>query len=321
MIRHFIRFSRAIPSAVFSVSLLFVSCSTVAQAATCSSFFEAGRSPLVLDNTMVRRSHLVCYSYYAVDESGLTKTPIWAAEKLTASSVDAAREMKRLNAFHEDTSVDSDEEASLRDYVHSGYDRGHNVPSGDAPDAKAQYETFSLLNMSPQNSDNNRHLWEGIESKVRDLAEQVKEVYVVTGPVFIGPATYINARVEVPTYLWKAVYVPGLGAGAYITRNAPGNDFAVVSISQLKEITHIDPFPSIAEAMASHAMDLPSPGLKSRRKANQVALADLGLTVGNASASGAGTHVWLSTLYQGKAATDARNSVKRALHNLGVNPQ
>ena len=124
-----IRFSRAIPSAVissaFSLSFLFNSCATPAQAATCSSFFEAGRSPLVLDNTMVRRSHEVCYSYYALDESGLTRTPLWAAEKLTAASVGEARETKRLNAFHEDTTVDSDDEASLRDYFHSGFDRGH----------------------------------------------------------------------------------------------------------------------------------------------------------------------------------------------------
>jgi len=270
---------------------------------------------------MVRRSHEVCYSYYALDESGLTRTPLWAAEKLTAASVGEARETKRLNAFHEDTTVDSDDEASLRDYFHSGFDRGHNVPSGDAPNAQAQYETFSLLNMSPQNADNNRHLWEGIESTVRDLAEQVKEIYVVTGPAFIGPATFINGRVEVPTYLWKAVYVPGTGAAAYITRNAPGNNFAVISIAQLKEIAQVDPFPSIAETMASHAMALPSPSLRSRRKANQVALADLGLTVARASASGVGTHVWLSTIYQGNVATAARNSVKRALHNLGVDQQ
>jgi endonuclease G, mitochondrial len=57
------------------------------------------------------------------------------------------------------------------------------------------------------------------------------ETYVVTGPMFIGKRGRIGGRVEVPNYVWKAAYDPQRDAGAYITRNAPGNEYGCCSVA------------------------------------------------------------------------------------------
>jgi endonuclease G len=123
-------------------------------------------------------------------------------------------------------------------------------PNGDMPDRESQHESFALTNMVPQNAANNRHLWAAIESTTRDMAEQASEAYVVTGPGFLGNVSRIG-NVAVPTYLWKAIYlprVPGISgglAGAWFTPNAAGKAFEVISIDELTRRVGIDPFPSI----------------------------------------------------------------------------
>lgn len=57
---------------------------------------------------------------------------------------------------------------------------------------------FSLANIVPQNPTHNRHLWADIETNVRYLTNR-SEVYVVTGPLFVGSQlTALNERVLVP---------------------------------------------------------------------------------------------------------------------------
>jgi endonuclease G len=48
-------------------------------------------------------------------------------------------------------------------------------------------------------------------------------------------------------------------AAAYITANAPGEDYQVVSIAQLQQRIGINPFPALPENARDHAMSLPPP--------------------------------------------------------------
>jgi endonuclease G len=50
----------------------------------------------------------------------------------------------------------------------------------------------------------------------------------------------------VPTHVWKAVYVPGQGAGAWIASNQESSEWQVVSIDALMQFVGIDPFPSLS---------------------------------------------------------------------------
>jgi endonuclease G, mitochondrial len=234
---------------------------TVAHAAPtqCPKFFASGDAPDILRADLVQRANVLCYSFYSVVESGVTRTGLWSAEHLTRDSVEAAHELKRVDSFHADPALSPQDRAEREDYRGSGRDEGHLSPNGDMVDERSQYESFSLGNMTPQSPDNNRHLWQGIEIAVRGLARYDGEVYVVTGPSFVGPRASVGGRVEVPTHMWKAVYDPRRGAAAYVTWNAPGDAYAVISIAELARITGIDPFPALPAQIKRSAIALPEP--------------------------------------------------------------
>ena len=91
--------------------------------------------------------------------------------------------------------------------------------------------------MIPQNPDNNRHVWERIESTVRTLAKSRGELYVITGTLYIGSSVQrLNGRVFVPTNIYKIVYDPRAQRGAaYYVSNAEDAAVQVLSISEHKQ--------------------------------------------------------------------------------------
>jgi endonuclease G len=238
----------------------------------CPEHFQDGRAPVLVEPKLTPRTSTLCYAGYAVLFSGLTRTPLWSAEHLTAQRVGNAHGQDRVNAFHPDPNLPVEERSELSDYARSGYDRGHMAPSGDMPDSQSQEESFSLANMIPQDAENNRHLWAKIEGGVRDLAVEAGDVYVVTGPVFAGENLQsLKGRVLIPTQIYKAVYIPKrAGAAAYLAENGPGQDVRVLSLSALRQLTGIDPFPALAQEVKDRVATLPMPA-PSRRRPDTVA--------------------------------------------------
>ena len=57
--------------------------------AGCAKHFFSGDMPHVVPDRMAS-PRLLCFSRYAALHSGVSKTPVWSAEHLTANSVDAA---------------------------------------------------------------------------------------------------------------------------------------------------------------------------------------------------------------------------------------
>jgi endonuclease G len=131
-------------------------------------------------------------------------------------------------------------------------------------------ESFSLANMVPQNSDNNRNLWESIERAVRDYSER-NEIYVVTSPIFQGENLQaLKGRVLVPTHISKAVYDPQRNAGAaYLTPNQEGDEYRIISLAELQQLSGVDPFPGLAPAVKQTVMNLPAPQLRRPRGAER----------------------------------------------------
>jgi endonuclease G, mitochondrial len=200
--------------------------------------------------------------------SGVTRTPLYSAEHLTRERIRSAKDTKRKNDFHEEMRLPAADRSVLADYARSGFDRGHLAPSGDMPDRQSQYESFSLANMIPQDPDNNRHLWEGIENAVRDLVLEDGEVYVVTGPIFQGATLQrLHERVLVPTGVFKAIYDPRRNAaGVYVVDNAPGMGWKAVSAAELQRLVGIDVFPSLPAEVKERLMNLPEPEPYGHRK-------------------------------------------------------
>lgn len=232
----------------------------------CPGLFADGRTPVLTNPKLAVRAVPLCFEAFAVLHSGVTRTPLYAAEHLTRASVAAARAVARDDAFHEETRLPEDQRASLEDYVRSGFDRGHLAPAGDMPTLSSQAESFSLANIVPQNRVLNRGLWADIEESTRRLATRRGALFVVTGVIFAGDAVQqIKGGVLVPTQLFKAVYDPSRGeAGAYLARNDDSKDWRALAIEDLQRESGIDVFPGLPPAARATAMSLPDPHASAR---------------------------------------------------------
>lgn len=227
---------------------------------TCTSFYAANTTPALINPKLAANTRPLCFRAFALLHSGVTRTPLYVAEHLTRASVEAARALDtRDNRFHPEDRLLNAERGELADYRGSGFDRGHMAPSGDMGDAQDDYESFSLANIVPQNGPLNRSGWADLEGYVRDLTAKLGETYVVTGPAFTGGSLKrLNGRVLVPSHIWKAVYVPGQGAGAWIVSNDRNATWEVVSITTLIARTGIDPFPTLDPAAKTKVPAFPT---------------------------------------------------------------
>ncbi len=250
-------------AAVLLAFLLFSAFAAASRAApsACPEHYPGGVAPDLVRPQLAAETRELCFRQFAVVHSGVSRTPLSAAEHLTRERVRAARELRRENAFHEEERLPPDQRARLADYARSGFDRGHMAPSGDMSTPEAQAESFSLANMVPQDPGSNRCLWEGVESAVRELAVREGEVWVLTGPLFQGESLRrLNGRVLVPTGLYKAVYLPSRReAAVYVAPNAAGMEWRAVSLAELRDLAGIDAFPYVAAEARTRAMRLPEP--------------------------------------------------------------
>ena len=157
--------------ATTSAALLAFLSAASAAPSPCPQHFLDGEQPAVINPKLAACTQEICYEGYAVLHSGTTRTPLWSAEHLTRERIEAAHHVRRVNEFHPDPHLPPGERAM--------------------PDAQSQEESFSLANMIPQNPNNNRHLWEGIESAVRSLAVRAGGVSLsTTDPAVVtSPAT------------------------------------------------------------------------------------------------------------------------------------
>jgi endonuclease G len=247
-----------------TVFFLFLATSiSAAYANDCSVQFYKGQSPALTTQSLTKRLTSICFEEYAILYSGETRTPLWTAEFLTNNRIKEARKLKRQDKFHEEDALPYADRSFLKDYKGStreGYDRGHISPNSDFSTYSAQFESFSLANIVPQDSDNNQVLWEGIESVTRKLTTQRERLYVVTGPIFDNTSTKLNGRVTIPTRMFKAIVDPARNeAGAYITFNKQGMEYQTISIAELEKISGFNLFPGMAQSMKQNKMHLPEP--------------------------------------------------------------
>lgn len=240
-------------------SSLFLSASLFSAPTQCDGLYFSNEAPDILNAKLLPKTQELCYSSFAVMHSGVSRTPLWSAEHLTKEGL--RHKSKRTNDFHPEERLNGDERAELSDYARSGYDRGHMAPAADMGNKKSQHECFTLANMVPQNSENNRGIWSAIESATRYLTNQKGSLYVITGPIFTGSKIKrIGGRVLVPTKLYKAIYDPSSGQGAaYVVTNIATSDYEVISIAQLEQISGLDLFPKMSSSAKENTMDLPDP--------------------------------------------------------------
>jgi endonuclease G len=226
----------------------------------CSTDYVGGTAPDLVNAKLKNGLRELCFSEFAVYHSGLTATPLFVAQHLTADIVHRAKVVDREDVFHAEPQLAASERAELSHYRKSGFDRGHMAPAADMATKTAQDQSFSLANMVPQKPSLNRGDWAKVEDTTRDLAEGYGEVYVVTGPVFSGASlSRIGGRVLVPTFVYKAVYVPSTGqSSAWWADNKTGG-MEVVTINQLTARVGADVFPAVPASSKDKLVKLPIP--------------------------------------------------------------
>lgn len=147
---------------------------------------------------------IIRHSYYTLGYAEEFEQAAWTIHRLDTKMI--VGKAKRANKFNPDPLVSS-ESATDADYKNSGYDRGHLIPAADMKFSQAAMtETFFYSNMSPQNQDFNRGIWQDLEEQVRSWAEIENEIFVITGPVLKQGLPVIGAnQVAVPEAFYKIV--------------------------------------------------------------------------------------------------------------------
>lgn len=248
--------------------LLLINAAASAQTTACLEHFVDRTAPEFIRPVLQQRTTGLCFEAFAVMHSGVSRTPLWVAEKLTRESLVRARSVDREDNFHAEEALAPEDRAELADYVRSGFDRGHMAPAANMPTVSAQHDSFSLANIVPQNPKNNQLLWAAIEGATRHLTNQRGELYVITGPIFEGEKIErINRRVFVPTHVYKAVYDADRREGAaWISPNTADNRYDVVSIAELEKRIGIKLFPSLPDEIKNKIATLPEPRIRKRSR-------------------------------------------------------
>lgn len=217
---------------------------------SCSQFFANAKAPVLAPRPTDRA---LCYDAFAILHSGLSKTPVFAAERLNRAVIAVAHE-KRTNKFFADARLRSAERATLDDYKGSGFDRGHMAPAGDMPTAQAMAQSFSLANMVPQASEHNRGVWaKSVEMATRNYVKRAQgDVFIITGPVYvpsiIQSPSIGSGQVRVPKYLFKLVYDQSRNrAWAYWQENSNATQASrPISYAELVKRTGIEFLPGVS---------------------------------------------------------------------------
>ena len=93
-----------------------------------------------------------------------------------------------------------------RDYINTGYDRGHNCPNADFNfNRQEQYITFDMINITPQAPQLNRRYWAKLEKFERSLIRKYNSVDVITGSC--GYEGRFRTGEVIPKWWFKIIYV------------------------------------------------------------------------------------------------------------------
>ena len=119
--------------------------------------------------------------------------------KLKCKSIVRKNDFKSDPLYPKETSLS-------KDYLNSGYDKGHMCPDEDnrCQGQSVQDECFYFSNMAPQPHDFNGGIWKSLEIVSQKIAIAQDSVHVWAGS--IGVVKKIG-KVSVPEKCWKVLYI------------------------------------------------------------------------------------------------------------------
>jgi endonuclease G len=180
---------------------------------TTASQILLGNPSRATNSTVNAENYLIDHKYYVESYSRSRSGPNWVSWHIGIEDLGST---KRLNNFRPDTDLPQGwYEVNNSSYKGSGFDKGHNCPSGDrSSSTAANSSTFLMNNIIPQAPNHNQHTWEHLESYCRAQVKRGNEVYVIMGSYGRGGTgkkgyfeSIDNGRITVPSHIWKVVVV------------------------------------------------------------------------------------------------------------------
>ena len=118
-------------------------------------------------------SLLVSTSIFDISYNEIYEQPNWV--KYTVRDIVKNADRDGMNFYTVDSIYTSDD----NDYYSNRWDRGHMAPAGSFNDSYANLlSTFTYLNVALQYDDLNRGAWVGLESQIREWADELGDINV-----------------------------------------------------------------------------------------------------------------------------------------------
>jgi endonuclease G len=158
-------------------------------------------------------NYLLVHPEFTIGYNANRGTPTWVSWHIDKADLGQA---PRQNNFRPDAALPRQfYQVSPASYARSGFDKGHNCPSGDrTADLDANANTFLMSNMVPQAPRNNQQTWAHLEEYGRSQVQRGQEIYVIMGSYGRGGTgsngfvqTLDQGRVTVPARIWKIMVI------------------------------------------------------------------------------------------------------------------
>lgn len=186
------------------------------------------------------------------------KLAYWVAYPMHSSYIGSSG---RSDAWAFDPAISADFQVNLSSSFGGGYDRGHQIPSGDRTATRdLNATTFYYSNMTAQVSSMNQGIWNNLEQQVRTWTAQSDTLYVVTG-ASIKTATDQNITYSkgsaIPKYYYKALamkkgdtyYTIGFRIENQVIPSGNNYNTYRVSVANLEKETGYKFFPRLSSAV------------------------------------------------------------------------
>ena len=152
------------------------------------------------DQIIDKQVFKICYSYKY-------KGALAVWYELKGDLVDK-KNIKKRPRFYTEKNIPVKYRSKSKDYVKSGFDRGHlaNDASFDY-DKKVQRKTYTMANIIPQYPKVNRYTWIKAERYERQLAKKLNNIMVVNLVDYSNsPGTIGKNKISIPTSYTKILF-------------------------------------------------------------------------------------------------------------------
>lgn len=157
-------------------------------------------------------NYLMIKPQYTLSYNNTKHIPNWVSWHVDSTNLGL---VDRQNNFRSDSTLPvSWYHVTPADYKNSGFDKGHQCPSGDrTDDSQNNSATFLMTNMIPQAPKNNEITWKNLEDYSRTLVQAHNELYIICGVSGQGgigkkgSALTVGKNVVVPANTWKIIVV------------------------------------------------------------------------------------------------------------------